>query len=68
LFPVKVVQGFQVAVHNRVLQPTVAGGNRILKVPWILKVLNANAWLRRWPAQFLGLGVRPEHVRSPDSP
>lgn len=68
LFPVKVVQGFQVAVHNRVLKPTVAGGNRTLRVPWFLKVLNANAWLRRWPAQFLGLGVRPEHVRSPDSP
>jgi 2-polyprenyl-6-methoxyphenol hydroxylase-like FAD-dependent oxidoreductase len=68
LFPVKVVQGLQVAVHNRVLKPTVAGGNRILRVPWALKVLDAHAWLRRWPAQFLGLGVRPEHVHSPDSP
>jgi len=68
LFPVKVVQGLQVAVHHRVLKPTVTGGNRILRVPWPLRVLNANAWLRRWPAQFLGLGVRPEHVHSPDSP
>jgi 2-polyprenyl-6-methoxyphenol hydroxylase-like FAD-dependent oxidoreductase len=69
LFPVKVVQALQVAVHHRVLEPTVAaGGNRVLKVPWALKVLDANAWLRRWPAQFLGLGVRPEHVHSPDSP
>jgi 2-polyprenyl-6-methoxyphenol hydroxylase-like FAD-dependent oxidoreductase len=68
LFPVRVVQGLQVTVHNRVLKPTVAGGNRILRVPWALKVLDANAWLRRWPAQFLGLGVRPEHVHSPDSP
>jgi hypothetical protein len=50
------------------LKPTVAGGNRMLKVPWALRVLDANAWLRRWPAQFLGLGVRPEHVHSPDSP
>jgi len=69
LFPVKVVQGLQVAVHNRVLKPTVSsGGDRTLTVPWPLKILNANAWLRRWPAQFLGLGVRPEHVRSPESP
>jgi 2-polyprenyl-6-methoxyphenol hydroxylase-like FAD-dependent oxidoreductase len=68
LFPVKVIQGMQVAVHNRVLKPTVTGGNRILKVPWPLKVLDANAWLRRWPAQLLGLGLRPEHVRSPDDP
>ena len=68
LFPVKVIQGLQVAVHNRVLQPTVSGARRSLKVPWPLKVLDANAWLRRWPAQLLGLGVRQEHVRSPDSP
>jgi 2-polyprenyl-6-methoxyphenol hydroxylase-like FAD-dependent oxidoreductase len=68
LFPVKVVQGLQVAVHNRVLEPTVSGGQRTLTVPWPLRALNANAWLRRWPAQILGLGVRPEHVRSPESP
>jgi 2-polyprenyl-6-methoxyphenol hydroxylase-like FAD-dependent oxidoreductase len=68
LFPVKVIQGLQIAVHNRVLKPTVSGGERSLTVPWPLKMLDAVAWLRRWPAQFLGLGVRPEHVRSPDSP
>jgi 2-polyprenyl-6-methoxyphenol hydroxylase-like FAD-dependent oxidoreductase len=68
LFPVKVIQGMQVAVHNRVLKPTVSGAKRKLTVPWPLKLLDANAWLRRWPAQILGLGVRPEHVRSPDSP
>src|SRR5271168_848378 len=68
LFPVKVIQSVQVAVHNRVLQPTVSGGGLALTVPWPLKLLNANAWLRRWPAQFLGLGVRPENMRSPDCP
>jgi 2-polyprenyl-6-methoxyphenol hydroxylase-like FAD-dependent oxidoreductase len=68
LFPVKVIQGMQVAVHNRVLKPTVSKLKRKLTVPWPLKILDANAWLRRWPAQILGLGVRPEHVRSPDSP
>jgi 2-polyprenyl-6-methoxyphenol hydroxylase-like FAD-dependent oxidoreductase len=68
LFPVKVIQGLQVAVHNRVLKPTVSGGDRTLTVPWPLKLLDSAAWLRRWPAQVLGMGVRPEHVRSPDSP
>src|SRR5579859_577474 len=53
LFPVKVIQGLQVAVHNRVLKPTVLGGRvRALTVPWPLKVLDAVPWLRRWPAQF----------------
>jgi len=69
LFPVKVIQGLQVAMHNRVLKPTVSGGRvRALTVPWPLKVLDAVPWLRRWPAQFLGVGVRPEHVHSPVSP
>ncbi|HEV7611148.1 MAG TPA: FAD-dependent oxidoreductase [Steroidobacteraceae bacterium] len=68
LFPVKVIQSLQVAVHDRVLRPTISGAERTLTVPWPLKVLDANAWLRRWPAQILGLGVRPEHVRSPCSP
>jgi 2-polyprenyl-6-methoxyphenol hydroxylase-like FAD-dependent oxidoreductase len=68
LFPVKVIQALQVAVHNRVLKPAVSGSARKLTVPWPLKVLDANPWLRRWPAQILGLGVRPEHIRSPDSP
>jgi hypothetical protein len=38
---------------------------RELTVPWPIKLLNRSAWLRRWPAQLIGLGVRPEHVRSP---
>ena len=66
LFPVRVIQGFQVAVQNRILKPTVSGESLALMVPWPLKVLNASDWARRWPAQLLGVGVRPEHVRSPD--
>ena len=71
LFPVKVIQRLQVAVHNRVLKPTISGverslRERALKAPWPLRLLDANARLRRWPAQMLGFGVRPEHVRSPD--
>lgn len=68
LFPVQVIQRLQVAVHNRVLKPAISGTASNLKVPWPLKILNASPWLRRWPAQILGLGVRPEHVRSPESP
>jgi 2-polyprenyl-6-methoxyphenol hydroxylase-like FAD-dependent oxidoreductase len=65
LFPVKLIQRFQVAVQNRVLQPVVSGTVGELKVPWAVRMLDRSAWLRRWPAQFLGFGVRAEHVRSP---
>jgi 2-polyprenyl-6-methoxyphenol hydroxylase-like FAD-dependent oxidoreductase len=67
LFPVKVIQRFQVAVQNRVLKPAVSGSIRELKAPWIIRLLDRSAWLRRWPAQIMGLGVRPEHVRSPEA-
>jgi len=67
LFPVKVIQALQLVVQNRILKPRVSGEAVELSVPWPLKVLNASAWARRWPAQFLGVGVRPEHVRSPQT-
>jgi 2-polyprenyl-6-methoxyphenol hydroxylase-like FAD-dependent oxidoreductase len=65
LFPVKLVQRFQIAVQNRVLKPAVSGAITELKAPWVIRLLDRSAWLQRWPAQIVGLGVRPEHVRSP---
>jgi 2-polyprenyl-6-methoxyphenol hydroxylase-like FAD-dependent oxidoreductase len=67
LLPVKMVQGLQVVIQNRILKPRVSGSAVELKVPWPLRVLNVSAWARRWPAQLLGVGVRPEHVRSPQN-
>lgn len=68
LFPLKVIQTIQVAIHNRVLKPVIAGGGRELKVPLAVKLLDKSAWLRQWPAKVLGLGIRQEHVRSPEVP
>jgi 2-polyprenyl-6-methoxyphenol hydroxylase-like FAD-dependent oxidoreductase len=69
LLPVKAVQGLQLAVHNRVLKPVISGETRALSVPWLVRLLDATPWLRRWPAQLLGVGLRPERVRSPlDAP
>ncbi len=67
LWPVRVVQWAQVAVHNRVLQPTLSGTRSAVPVPWPVRLLDRYAWLRRWPAQVIGVGIRPEHVRSPDA-
>jgi 2-polyprenyl-6-methoxyphenol hydroxylase-like FAD-dependent oxidoreductase len=64
LFPVRVIQAGQVAVQNNLLKPTLSGARRTIKAPWPVKLLNSNAWLRRWPAELIGLGVRREHVRS----
>ena len=32
----------------------------------MLRMINAVPWLQGITARFIGLGVRPEHVRSPE--
>ena len=61
-FPTKVIQGFQVAAQNALLAPTLRT-TRTPNPPWIFRLLNAWPWARQFPARFIGMGVRPEHVR-----
>jgi 2-polyprenyl-6-methoxyphenol hydroxylase-like FAD-dependent oxidoreductase len=68
LFAVKVIQRMQVTIQNRVLQPRISGQMRGAGVPWPMVLLNLSPWLRQWPARLLGVGVRPERVRSPEDP
>ena len=68
LFAVKVIQRMQVTIQNRLLEPRISGQVRGSGIPWPLLVLNSIPWLRKWPARLLGVGVRPERVRSPEDP
>ena len=68
LFAVKVIQRMQITIQNRVLQPRISGQMRGTGVPWPMVLLNLSPWLRQWPAKLLGVGVRPERVRSPEDP
>jgi 2-polyprenyl-6-methoxyphenol hydroxylase-like FAD-dependent oxidoreductase len=61
-FPTKVIQGFQVMAQNRLLAPTLAA-MKTPEPPRLVKILNAWPWARQFPARFIGMGVRPEHVR-----
>ena len=63
-FPTKLTQWVQVQIQNRLLAPALRS-QQAPKPPTILVLLNRWRWLRRWPARFVGIGVRPEHV-SPD--
>ncbi|MDO9357720.1 MAG: FAD-dependent oxidoreductase [Polaromonas sp.] len=69
LFPARVTQAIQVAVQNRVLSPLLASGGASsagpLPVPWPLRLANRFSLLQMLPAYLVGVGVRPEHVRSP---
>ena len=61
-FPTKVIQAFQVAAQNYMLAPTL-NSTETPAVPAMVKILNDWPWLRQFPARFIGMGVRPEHVK-----
>jgi hypothetical protein len=42
-------------------------GDQPLRLPLFARVVNAIPWLQGITARFVALGVRPEHVDSPDS-
>jgi 2-polyprenyl-6-methoxyphenol hydroxylase-like FAD-dependent oxidoreductase len=62
-FPTKVVQRFQLLAQRAILAPTIRS-QTTPKPPLPLYLLDRWKWLRQWPARFIGIGVRPEHVRS----
>ncbi|HWP52824.1 MAG TPA: FAD-dependent oxidoreductase [Pyrinomonadaceae bacterium] len=64
-FPTKVTQWGQVQVQERILKP-VLGSRGQVRVPWFLRLFKMFPLLRRIPARLIGIGVRPEHVRTPD--
>lgn len=62
---VKKVQGMQRTVHDRVIGAVFRSEKP--KASIALKLLSALPFLQRTPARIIGLGVQPEHVRSPDA-
>jgi 2-polyprenyl-6-methoxyphenol hydroxylase-like FAD-dependent oxidoreductase len=67
LFPTRVIQRGQKLIHDRVLTPLVVRKAVLDKVPLALRLLDRFPVLRRIPARLVGLGVRREHIRSPDA-
>ncbi|MCW5689230.1 MAG: FAD-dependent oxidoreductase [Pseudolabrys sp.] len=65
-FPMRVIQRMQVFVHNRVLTRVLTSKGRIAP-PWPVRLLNRFPLLRRLPAYIIGIGVHPEHIRTPAS-
>jgi hypothetical protein len=55
----------QVTIQNNVLVPVLGGANGELHVPLPIRIVTAVPALQRVLARVLGMGVRPEHVRSP---
>src|SRR6266849_1858221 len=64
-FPTRATQRMQIAVQNNVIKH-VLGSSRI-KAPWILKLFDRWSLLQRILARLIGMGFRPEHVKTPDA-
>ena len=63
-FPTRLTQAFQVAVQNNILKRVLEDTDGI-SPPLAVRMLARSRWLRSIPARMVGLGVRPEHIRSP---
>jgi 2-polyprenyl-6-methoxyphenol hydroxylase-like FAD-dependent oxidoreductase len=64
-FPVRMTQRMQVVAQNNIISLALKPGGAPLQVPLIMRLITAVPWLQGITARFIGLGVRPEHVRSP---
>jgi 2-polyprenyl-6-methoxyphenol hydroxylase-like FAD-dependent oxidoreductase len=65
--PTRITQEVQRLVQDRVIAPLLAGGAPMTHPPLPALLLDHLPLLRRLPARLIGLGARPEHVRSPEA-
>ena len=63
-FPTRATQWLQVQVQNHILSPVLASRKKPVP-PWPLRLLSRCPLLQSIPARLVGLGFRPEHVRTP---
>jgi 2-polyprenyl-6-methoxyphenol hydroxylase-like FAD-dependent oxidoreductase len=69
MLPTRVVQGAQRVIQNNIIgrvltQDWQPGG---ADAPWVVRLLDQWPLLQRIPARLVGLGIRREHIHSPDA-
>ena len=64
-FPVRVIQAMQRTAHRTVIRAALGG--TVQQAPWLVRLIGRTPLLQRIPARVLGLGVRREHIRSPEA-
>jgi 2-polyprenyl-6-methoxyphenol hydroxylase-like FAD-dependent oxidoreductase len=62
--PTRVIQRLQLVIQNQIIANVLAGRGT-LRPPLLLRVMGRLHWFRRLTARLVGLGIRPEHVRTP---
>lgn len=62
MFPTRVIQAIQVQVQNRVINRALSGAD--LTPPLLIRLISKCPVLQGMTARLIGIGVRPEHVRT----
>jgi 2-polyprenyl-6-methoxyphenol hydroxylase-like FAD-dependent oxidoreductase len=65
MLPVRVIQGIQSEVHHRMIGAALR--NQRLRAPLALRLIDRMPLLQRIPARLVGLGIRREHIHSPEA-
>jgi 2-polyprenyl-6-methoxyphenol hydroxylase-like FAD-dependent oxidoreductase len=66
-FPTRIIQWLQIFAHKRMISRALAHTDPLKRMPLPLKLFQWFPVLRRIPARMIGVGFRPEHVRTPDA-
>ena len=66
-FPTRMTQAFQIFAQKRFIGPALANATPLHRPPLAFRLLESFPILRRIPARIIGVGFRPEHIRTPDS-
>jgi 2-polyprenyl-6-methoxyphenol hydroxylase-like FAD-dependent oxidoreductase len=64
-WPTALTQRLQLLVQNRVISGVLEEQSEVTP-PLPFRLIDRLPWLRRIPARLIGLGVRPEHIATPD--
>lgn len=65
-WPARLTQTMQVAIQKRVIERMLVGAIKSEKPAWPVRLIKRFPALSGITARLVGVGVRPEHVRSPD--
>jgi len=63
--PLRFTQWLQLTIQERVVSRVLESQERP-RAPLLFRAFNVFPVLRRIPARLLGIGIRPEHIRTPD--
>jgi 2-polyprenyl-6-methoxyphenol hydroxylase-like FAD-dependent oxidoreductase len=63
-FPTRITQRVQALIRQQVGGSLDVSGPR--RLPWTLRLLERTTVPRRMRTRFIGVGIRPEHVKTPD--